>query len=46
MLTAPDATAARARSLMTESMATTVPSLDDLLKTWRAGLNPETVVPD
>jgi anti-sigma factor RsiW len=41
-----DVTASSARSLVTETMATTVPSLDDLLKTWRAGLNPETLVPD
>ncbi len=46
MREAPDTTAANARNLVTDTMATTVPSLDDLLKTWRAGLSPETLVPD
>jgi anti-sigma factor RsiW len=41
-----DPTTARARGLVTPAMATTVPSLDDLLKTWRDGLNPETLVPN
>ncbi len=43
---ASDPATERARGLVTETMTTTLPSLDDLLKTWRAGLNPETPAPN
>jgi anti-sigma factor RsiW len=36
-----DQATARARGLITDTMTTTLPSLGDLLETWRAGLNPD-----
>jgi hypothetical protein len=41
-----DPTAQRARALLTDEMTTTLPSLADLLDTWRAGLSAEPAAGD
>jgi anti-sigma factor RsiW len=37
----PDPVRSRARALVTETMTTTLPSLGEMLETWRAGLTPD-----